>query len=87
MSPPQKKVCPNCPERGLQPLDNFYKCTSAPDGHQYVCKVCQRARVLASFRKHGRSSPTAYREYQRDYLRDYRQGKRRRQQEQPHTRI
>ena len=36
------KVCPDCPERGPQPLSNFYRNTAG--GHFKRCKPCQSKR-------------------------------------------
>jgi hypothetical protein len=37
------KVCSRCPERGPQPLENFYARASTRDGLQAWCKACSRA--------------------------------------------
>ena len=44
----QTKVCPGCPEKGEQPLDNFYVNKRRPDGRQVRCKACQLAYQAAN---------------------------------------
>ncbi len=80
-----RKLCPSCPEKGWQPIENFHFNKSAPDGRQVYCKECVRARRRASYdpdkerlailRQWKRRQA-----YQRTYIKEYRQGKRRRQQ-------
>lgn len=41
------KICTKCPERGLQPLDNFHKKHGKP---QAVCKDCRRAIHAAHYK-------------------------------------
>ncbi len=41
------KLCRDCQE--LKPLDAFYKCEANKDGKTTYCKVCQKARVKASY--------------------------------------
>jgi ribosome-binding protein aMBF1 (putative translation factor) len=34
------KICPHCPENGLQPLDDFHNNKNNPDGKATYCKKC-----------------------------------------------
>ena|SRR6478672_1433352 len=34
------RVCPTCPEKGAQPLENFHKDASRPNGRMSRCKAC-----------------------------------------------
>ncbi len=76
------KQCPKCGE--TKPLEAFHR-WSHRDGRQVYCKECVRARRRASYdpdkerlailRQWKRRQA-----YQRTYIKEYRQGKRRRQQ-------
>lgn len=41
----RKKVCPRCGEN--KPLDQYCERSDLPDGREYRCKACERARVKA----------------------------------------
>jgi hypothetical protein len=34
------RICPSCRENGAQPLDNFHRDKSRPNGRANWCKVC-----------------------------------------------
>jgi len=40
------QVCTGCPEKGLQPLDNFYRDAYIPNGRMSRCKVCKRKETI-----------------------------------------
>jgi hypothetical protein len=82
------KVCPKptCPhEQRPQPVENFHRNKSTPDGRQGYCRECMRAWRRASYdrdkerlanQRHWKRRQA----YQQTYMKEYRQGKRRRQQ-------
>ncbi len=37
-------VCPGCPDRGPQALENFYNQATRPNGKTWECKVCMNQR-------------------------------------------
>lgn len=44
------KTCNNvsCTQNNPQPVENFYKRSESADGLEYYCKICARARSIAS---------------------------------------
>lgn len=40
-----EKICFKCPERGMQPLTNYYKHAQMGDGHLNKCKDCTKKDV------------------------------------------
>jgi len=45
----QRKVCIRCEKE--KPLTSFYRCSSAPDGHQVYCKPCHDLKVVEARKK------------------------------------
>jgi len=45
---PRVKICPRCPEKGTQPVENFNSHSGRRDGHQLYCKPCEAASVAES---------------------------------------